>query len=92
MNSMFLYLAALLLATAALGLIRVVRGPTPADTMLAILLLGTTGTGFSLVYGMATDSPSAVDVALMFALLAAVLGVAFVLRGWPQTRRFDYKK
>ena len=25
----------------------------------------------------------ALDIALVFALLAAVLGVAFVLRGWP---------
>jgi len=36
-----------------------------------------------LVLGSGLRLKGALDVALVFALLAAVLGVAFVLRGWP---------
>jgi hypothetical protein len=37
-----------------------------------------------LVLGKALGLARALDIALVFALLAAVLGVAFVLRGWPE--------
>jgi multicomponent Na+:H+ antiporter subunit F len=53
-----------------------------ADSLLAALLLGTTGVAFTMVLGQAVGQQRAVDVALVFALLAAVLGVAFVRRGW----------
>lgn len=36
-----------------------------------------------LVLGKGMGMDRALDIALVFALLAAVLGVAFVLRGWP---------
>jgi multicomponent Na+:H+ antiporter subunit F len=53
-----------------------------AESLLAALLLGTTGVAFALVLGEAVGEQRAVDIALVFALLAAVLGVAFVRRGW----------
>jgi multicomponent Na+:H+ antiporter subunit F len=56
------------------------RGST--ESLLAALLFGTTGVAFVLVLGQALDRERAVDVALVIALLSAVLGVAFVRRGW----------
>lgn len=52
--------------------------------MLAALLFGSTGVALILVMGQALQLPRAIDSALMFALLAAVLGSAFALRGWPE--------
>jgi multicomponent Na+:H+ antiporter subunit F len=64
------------------GLIRVARGPTPADRMVAAQLFGTTGVAILLILSRAMDQPALADVALVFALLAVVVSVAFVKRGW----------
>jgi multicomponent Na+:H+ antiporter subunit F len=74
--------AAFLVLNVAAGLVRVARGPSPADRMLAAQLFGTTGVAVLLVLAEATGDPSLRDVALVFALLAVVLSVAFVKRGW----------
>jgi multicomponent Na+:H+ antiporter subunit F len=81
-----LYLGAsiVLLITVMLGLWHVFRQPRRADSLLAVLLFGSTGVALVLVLGQALGLERAVDVALVFALLAAVLGVAFVLRSWPE--------
>jgi multicomponent Na+:H+ antiporter subunit F len=73
--------AALLVATVLAGLVRVVRGPTPADRMLAAQLFGTTGVTVLLLMAEPLDMPAARDVALVLALLAAITTVAFVVRG-----------
>lgn len=52
------------------------------ESLLAALLFATTGTALTLLLGMAMQIEHAVDVALVFALLAAVLGVAFARQGW----------
>ena len=83
MHTSFLVLTVLLLASIAIGLFRVSRGPTPTDAMLAVLLIGTTGTAISMLLAQALGIPGALDVALTFAVLAAVIGVAFVRSGWP---------
>ena len=75
--------AVVFLITAAAGLWYVLRAPTPEETMLAALLLGTTVVATTVVLGEAMALPAAIDVALVFALLAAILGVTFALRGWP---------
>jgi multicomponent Na+:H+ antiporter subunit F len=62
--------AAAVLITVAAGLIRAVRGPTRADRMMAVQLLGTGGIAIVLLLGAAVDSAAAVDVALILALLA----------------------
>jgi multicomponent Na+:H+ antiporter subunit F len=64
------------------GLIRVARGPTPADRMVAAQLFGTTGVAILLILSLAMEESVLADVALVFALLAVVVSVAFVKRGW----------
>ena len=65
------------------GLGRVLRGPTAADSMLAVQLFGTTGVAILLLLA-STLGPALHDVALVFALLAAVVTVAFVQHPWGQ--------
>lgn len=74
--------AIVLLLTVSVGLIRVMVGPTAADRMIAIQLFGTTGVAILLLLSRALDRTAFVDVALVFALLAAVSTVAFVRRYW----------
>jgi multicomponent Na+:H+ antiporter subunit F len=73
--------ASFLLLTVLAGTVRVVRGPTPADRMLAAQLFGTTGVAVLLLLADVLDVRALRDVALVFALLAAVLAVTFVRRG-----------
>jgi multicomponent Na+:H+ antiporter subunit F len=80
MKTFFLAAALVLLGTMAAGMARIARGPTPADRMLAALLFGTTGVAVLLLLAEALPLPAAVDVALAFAVLAAVVGVAFAAR------------
>ena len=82
MNVVYSVIALFLLLTLAAGLWRVLRGPTPADRMLAAQLFGTTAVASLLLLGQAFDRPYLRDVALVFALLAAVAAVAFVRRAW----------
>lgn len=83
MSVLYLSAAVALLLTIVVGLGHVFRQPGRADSLLATLLFGSTGVALVLVLGKALGMARALDVALVFALLAAVLGVAFVLRGWP---------
>lgn len=78
MAEFFLAVALFLLLNVAAGLVRVLRGPTPADRMLAAQLLGTTGVALLLLLGEAAGEPAARDIALVLALLAAVAAIAFV--------------
>lgn len=73
-------LAAFLLINIAAGLIRVLRGPTAPDRMLAAQLFGSTGVAILLLLAEAQAAPVLRDVALIFALLAALATVAFVRR------------
>lgn len=79
-----LYLAPviLLMLTIIAGLVRVMRGPTSADRMLAAQLFGTTGVAILLLLSQAWDAPYLQNVALIFALLATIMGMTFVRRGW----------
>jgi multicomponent Na+:H+ antiporter subunit F len=72
--------ALILLANLALGLARIVRGPTELDRMLATQLIGTTGVAILLVLAFATGELALVDAGLVFALLAVIAVVAFVRR------------
>ena len=73
-----LILIALLLSILA-GLIRVFRGPAPAERMLAAQLFGTAAVAILLVLSQLMTLPALLDVAMVFALLAAVTLVAFVV-------------
>ncbi|HEY4545352.1 MAG TPA: monovalent cation/H+ antiporter complex subunit F [Pedomonas sp.] len=72
--------ALFLLLTVVAGLVRVWRGPTDTDRMLAAQLLGSTGIGILLLLGSAMKEAAALNIALLFALLASLAGVAFVRR------------
>lgn len=84
MNSLALILAVFLLANLLVALLRVARGPTPADRLLAALLFGTTGVAILLLLAFATASAALLDAALVFALLAAISGAAFAQRAWRE--------
>lgn len=92
MTTVYLVVAAVLLLTIVLGLGHVFRQPGRAESLLAALLFGSTGVALVLVLGKGLGLDRALDIALVFALLAAVLGVAFVLRGWPDEDRKEDSK
>jgi len=68
----------ILLAAMLLGLVRVLRGTSPAGRMLAAQLLGTTAVAMLVVLSQLMAMPALLDVALVFALLAAVTLIVFV--------------
>jgi len=76
------WVALFLLANLIVALLRVLRGPTHADRMLVALLFGTTGVAILLLLAAASGTAAPVDVALVFALLAAIAAAAFALRAW----------
>ncbi len=83
MSELWWAIALVLLLTIVAGVVYVTTRPGGADSLLAALLFGTTGVALVLLLGRALGLPRAVDIALVLALLTAVFGVAFVLRGWP---------
>ena len=87
----YLTFAGFLLLTIAVGLIRVARGPTYADSMIAAQLFGTTGVAILLLLGSALDISALYDVALVFVLLAALTTVAFVSRSYPSPPTTEQK-
>lgn len=89
MNTPPMLLATILFANLLASLVRVVLGPTAADRLLAALLFGTTGVAVLLLLAQAGDDPALVDVALVFALLAAITGAAFAQRAWRHGERGD---
>ena len=70
--------AAVVLAIVAAGLVRILRGPTAADRIMAAQLLGTGGVAVLLLLAQAVPMPGVADVALVLALLAAFIAIAFV--------------
>lgn len=87
MSEILLAVALVLLLNVAAGLVVVARAARRRDAMLAALLFGSTGVGILVVLAGALGAPHVLDVALAMALLAAVLGVALVVRGWPAEAR-----
>jgi len=81
MNEFMSAIAAFLLLNILVGIVRVWRGPTVPDRMLAALLFGTTGTAILLILAEVMASPSIRDAAMVLALLAAISTIVFV-RGW----------
>ncbi|MCC6197200.1 MAG: multiple resistance and pH regulation protein F [Burkholderiales bacterium] len=78
MDDFLVAAASFVVAMVALGLVRVLRGPTGADRLMAVALLGTGGIAALVLNGTALGDTTAVDVALMLALLAAFAAIAFV--------------
>ncbi len=84
MQTLSFTLALFLLLTLGAGIWRALRGPTSADRMLAVQLFGTTSVAILLLLAQALGNSALRDVAMVFALLAAVTAVAFVRRVWPE--------
>ncbi|MEX2583881.1 MAG: monovalent cation/H+ antiporter complex subunit F [Gemmatimonadota bacterium] len=82
MSQLFLGTSIFLLVTLLGGMQRIVRGPRPADRLLAAQLFGTTGVAILLLLAEAYDAPAVRDVALVAALLAVVNVAAFVHGSW----------
>lgn len=72
MTVWYLGSAMVLLLTIVVGLIRVLRAPSPADRMIAAQLFGTSGVAWILLLSAFTGNPTTIDVALVMAILAAV--------------------
>jgi multicomponent Na+:H+ antiporter subunit F len=70
--------AILVLAIVAVGLVRILYGPTAADRLMAVQLLGTGGIAALLLMARVVPMAGIIDVALVLALLAAFISVAFV--------------
>lgn len=82
--SAFFQLAALfLLLNVGAGLLRILRGRTTADRLLAVQLFGTTGTAILILLSLATGESAYQTIALVFAILAGVLGIVFARYGQP---------
>ena len=76
--NLFLEIVLGLLALAALlGFVRLLRGPSLPDRVVAFDLLATVAVGISAVYSMAHDQPVFLDVAVVIALISFVGTVAF---------------
>ena len=77
MSTYLLGAALFSLATVAVALARILRGPADADRMMAAQLLGTGGVAALLIVGVVMGVDAVVDVALTIALLAAFASVTF---------------
>ena len=76
--NLFLEIVLGVLALAAvLGFVRLLRGPSLPDRVVAFDLLATVGVGISAVYSMANNQPVFLDVAVVLALISFVGTVAF---------------
>lgn len=82
MNALLWPLTLFLLLNLMAGLWRALRGPTAADRMLVTQLFGTTAVAILLLQARASGMAALRDVALVFALLAAITAVAFVRQTW----------
>ena len=80
MADFLLVAAGFVLAMVALGLLRILRGPSDADRMMAAQLLGSGGIA-GLLLAASARIPAMVDVALTLALLAAFASISFVTSG-----------
>ena len=76
--NLFLEIVLGVLALAAvLGFVRLLRGPSLPDRVVAFDLLATVGVGISAVYSIAHNQPVFLDVAVVLALISFVGTVAF---------------
>ncbi len=90
MTTFLVISAALLSLSLGLGLLRVFRGPTVEDRMMAVQLAGTTGVGLILLTGPVLGMGASVDLALVLALLAAVSVAALTRRETEAERHREH--
>jgi multicomponent Na+:H+ antiporter subunit F len=66
-------------ATVLLAVVRLVRGPSLADRVVALDLLSAVAVGATAAWSVAADDPIYLDVALLVALVAFLGTVAFAV-------------
>ena len=71
------------------GLFRVFKGPTRADRMLATQICETSITACLLLLAWSADRLYLCDIALVFAMLASVVTIAFVQLTWRKKMAGD---
>jgi len=86
MNSLYAVTLVILLLSLLMGVFRIWRGPRMADRIMAAQLTGSTGVAVLLSFSELQNQPAARDTALVLALLAMLIAVAFVSRVWGFTR------
>ncbi|MEL6965461.1 MAG: monovalent cation/H+ antiporter complex subunit F [Pseudomonadota bacterium] len=79
MSMAYVAAALFLLLNIAVGLVRVAKGPTTEDLILAAQLFGSTGVAIVLLLALGLDMPDLFDVALVFAVLSATMTVVFAI-------------
>lgn len=72
-----------------LGLVRVFLGPSDADRMMSVQLVGTTAVALLVLLSQMLDVSAAIDVALVLSLLATVAVIALTRRQPRQVKPDD---
>jgi multicomponent Na+:H+ antiporter subunit F len=79
--SLYDYLYYVILPVLALStliiFVRFLKGPTLSDRVVSLDLLLTTGIGIISIYSIHTDQPTFLDIAMIMALIAFLVTVAF---------------
>jgi multicomponent Na+:H+ antiporter subunit F len=89
MSPVHISFSLVLLFTIVLGMFRVLIGPTAVDRMLAAQLFGTCGVAILLLLAKGMQAPVLLDIALVFALFAALTAITFVRRTWRPDNNED---
>ena len=82
MSWLHIIFALILLSAIGAGMFRILTGPTAADRMMTAQLFGTCGVAILLLLSSGINNPVLLDIALVFALLAALTTMTFVRRTW----------
>lgn len=90
MSWMHTIFALILLPAIAAGMFRILKGPTAADRMLTAQLFGTCGVAILLLLSTGMGNIVLLDIALVFALLAALATMTFVRRTWRSSDKKKY--
>ena len=81
MNTYLMVIGGLLIATLMVGLVRVIKGPSTADRMLASQLFGTAGVAVLMLLAVVKQESALLNAALVLALLAPLSLITFVRLG-----------
>jgi len=73
LDTLLYAVATFLLLSVVVGLVRILRGPTARDRIMALMLLGTTGVALLIVLAAATGVAALRDGALALVALAALV-------------------
>ncbi len=77
MSGVVVVVFGLLILAFLLAFVRLVRGPSLPDRVVALDLMASLAVGFIATYAVATDEPLYVDMAVVLALIAFLGTVAF---------------